>query len=328
MLLKFLQGGRPVHFILLLFLAVLCWLKSFLIPHPVPMIFEPHPMPFYQLVNRLLDGDKFLSGMLALSMLIINALLLSRLNMKYILLKSRTYLPSFLFLLIVSSYLPLQKLNPAVFASIFMLFAIEAIFGTIKKEGLAYEYFLASFLVSIGSLFYARGAILMFVIWIGLSLFRNLRWREWVFTIIGFLLPYLFLFSLFYLTGQELAPRWQGILSNLSPDQGFNDFSRFYIFFYAYVAMLILLASRKMISTYQGLKIYVRKFYRMNFWIFAITLMAYLFLYSQSFELVYFSGFAMAYILSYYFFNLRSKLTGEILFGLLFAGYVMLVITS
>ena len=292
------------------------------------MSFEASAMPLYQLVSRLLEGREFLSKVMALGLLVIYALLLSRLNMKFILLKSRTYLPSFIFLLVVSSYLPLQQLNPAVFAGIFMGFAIEAIFGTFKKEGLAYEYFLASFLISTGSLFYARGAYLMLIIWIGLSLFRNIRWREWVFTILGFLVPYMFMFSLYYLNGQELMPRWQEMITNFIPDHDFSYLNKYYILFYAFIALLILLASRKMISNYQGLKIYVRKFYRLNFWIFAITLIVYFSLYSRSVELVYFIGFAVAYILSYYFINLRSKLIGEILIGLLFAGYVMLLITS
>jgi hypothetical protein len=209
-----------------------------------------------------------------------------------------------------------------------MVFAIEAMMGTFKKEGLAYEYFLASFLISTGSLFYARGAYLLFIVWIGLSLLRNIRWREWIFTIVGFLLPYLFLFSLFYLTGQELIPRWREIITNFIPDHDFSQFNRYYVFFYSFLAILILLASRKMIRNYQSLKIYVRKFYRLNFWIFAVSLIVFFSLYSQAVEMLYFGGFAIAYILSFYFFNLRSRLTGEILLGLLFAGYVLLLITS
>jgi hypothetical protein len=209
-----------------------------------------------------------------------------------------------------------------------MLFAIEVMMGTFKKEGLAYDYFLASFLVSAGSLFYARGAYLLLIIWIGLSLFRNIRYREWIYTIIGFMLPYLFLFSGYYLAGQELIARWQEMIMNFIPDRDLSHFNGYYILFYVYLALLILLASRKMISNYQGLKIYVRKFYRLNFWIFAVTIIVYFSLYGQSVELIYFCGFAIAYILSYYLLNLRSRLTGEIFFGLLFAGYIMLLITS
>jgi len=328
MFLKFLQGGRPVQIMVLLVLALLFWLKYLILPQPFQLTFEESPMPLFQLVSRLIGEHVFLSKIIALTLLVINALLLSRLNMKFIVLKSRTYLPSFIFLLVASSFLPLQCFNPVIFASIFMLFAIEAMLGTIKKEGLAYDYFLASFLVSTGSLFYARGAYLMFIIWIGLSLFRNIRFREWIFTIIGFLLPYLFVFSWYYLSGQELGPKWQGMIKNLSPDHDFSYFNRYYILFYAVLGLLILLASRKMVRNYQGLKIYVRKFYRLNFWIFTVTLIIYFGLYSRSVELIYFSGFAISFILSYYLLNLRSRLTGEILIGLLFAGYVMLLFTS
>ena len=328
MFLRLLQGGRPLHFIMLLVFALLFWMKYFIVSQPVSMHFEETPMPLFKLASGLFQEGGFLSKLFALSLLVINSLLLSRLNVKFILLKRRTYLPSFIFLLVVSSYLPLQQLNPAVFASIFMIFAIEAMMGTFKKEGLAYEFFLASFLVSIGSLFYAKGVYLMFIVWIGLSLLRNIRWREWIFTIVGFLLPYLFLFSWFYLNGQELLPRWREIILNLIPDHDFSQFGRYYVLFYSFLAILILLASRKMIRNYQSLKIYVRKFFRLNFWIFAVTMIVFFSLYSRAVEMVYFSGFAIAYILSFYFFNLRSRLTGEILLGLFFAGYVMLLFTS
>ncbi|MCK5462710.1 MAG: hypothetical protein KAI95_06825, partial [Bacteroidales bacterium] len=66
------------------------------------MSFEASPMPLFQLVSWLLEGQEFLSKAIALSLLVINALLLSRLNMKFIVLKSRTYLPSFIFLLVAS----------------------------------------------------------------------------------------------------------------------------------------------------------------------------------------------------------------------------------
>ena len=328
MLLRSLQGGRPIHVILLVAFALLFWLKYMIIPQPVQINFEPSPMPLFQLVSRLFEGKVILSRLTALVLLVINALMLARLNMRFILLKSRTYLPSCLCLLIVSSYSPLQQLNPAVFASICFVLAIEAVFGTFKKEGMAYEYFLASFLVSIGTLFYARGLYLMFIIWIALSLLRNVRWREWVLTIIGFLLPYAFLFSWYFMMDQEIIPRWKEILTNFLPDHDYRMQNRYYILFFVYLGLLILLASRKMIRNYQGLKIYIRKFYQLNFWIFVITLIVFLSFYSRSFELLYFSGIAMAYLLSYYFFNLRSKRTGEILFSILFAEYVMLVITS
>jgi hypothetical protein len=328
MLLRTLQGGRPIHVLLLVVFAFLFWLKYLILSQPVQMSFEPSPMPLFQLASRLFEGSVFLSKLTALVLLIINALLLARLNMRFIILKSRTYLPSFIFLLVVSCYLPLQQLNPVIFTSIFLLLAIETVFGTFKKEGLAHEYFFASFLISIGSLFYARGVYLMLLIWIALSLLRNIRWREWVFTIIGFLLPYAFLYSGYFMNGQELLPKWKEMIINFHPDHDFNLLNRYYLLFYAYLGLLILLASRKMIRNFQGLKIYVRKFYQLNFWIFTITLIVYLSLYSRSFELVYFSGIAMAYVLSYYFLNLRSKRTGEILFGILFAGYVMLLFIS
>ena len=82
-----------------------------------------------------------------------------------------------------------------------------------------------------------------------------------------------------------------------------------------------MLASRKMLSVFQQLKIYIRKFFRLNFWIFAFVLIVFLTIYSRAIEMIYFMAIPVSYILSYYFFNIRSKLAGEIIFGLLLAGY-------
>ena len=124
--------------------------------------------------------DQFLAGkpdhsgkLIALGLLVFIALWISRLNTKFMLLQHRTYLPAIIYIFLVSSYLPLQQLNPAVFAAVFLVLSIEIMFDTFKKEGLALEFFMAAFLVSIASLFYARSAFLMLVVWTGLSLLRT-----------------------------------------------------------------------------------------------------------------------------------------------------------
>ena len=166
----------------------------------------------------------------------------------------------------------------------------------------------------------------MFVLWAGLALFRTFQWREWVFTILGFLIPCLFLFAWYYLSGQDLAGNWEKIRYNFVHDRASGYLNLYYLLFYAYLLLIILLASRKMISTYQISKIYIRKFFHLNFWIFAFTLAAFLIIYSRAIEMTYFLAIPVSYVLSYYFFNIRSKLAGEILFALLFAGYILILI--
>jgi hypothetical protein len=326
MFLKLFKSGQPAVLFFIPVFAGLLWLKYFIIPQPAEMIFEPNPMPLYFWISTLLANQLILGKIITLGLLIFTGLWLSRMNTKYILLSHRTYLPAIIYLLIVSSYLPLQQLNPVVFAGVFLVLAIDIMFDTYKKEGLALEFFMASFLIAIASLFYARAAFFMLIVWTGLSLFRTVRWREWVFTILGFITPYVILFAWYYLSGQDIANNWEMIRYNFVHDRAAGYLSNYYLAFYAYLLLVILLASRKMISRYQKLKIYIRKFYQLNFWIFAFVLIPFFVIYSRAIEMIYFFAIPVSYVLSYYFFNMRSRLAAEIIFGILLAGYGVLLV--
>ena len=326
MFLKLCKSGQPAVLLFIPVLTILIWLKYLILPQPVSIAFEPYPMPLYHWISSLLENQIFLRKIVTLVLLIFIALWLSMMNTKFILMEKRSYLPAIIYLLIASSYLPLQQLNPAVFASVFLVFSIEIILDSYKKEGLALEFFQAAFFISIGTLFYAKAAFLMFVVWVGLSLLRTFQWREWTFTILGFFTPYVFLFAWYYLSGQDMAENWEKIRYNFVHDRASGYLNLYYLLFYGYLLLVVVLASRKMIGTYQILKIYIRKFFRLNFWIFAFILAAFLVIYSRAIEMIYFLAVPVSYVLSYYFFNIRSKLAGEIIFALLFAGYIVILI--
>jgi hypothetical protein len=326
MLLRSFKSGQPVLLFFIPVLAGLIWLKYFIVPQPVSMVFEPNPMPLYSLILVLFEEQALIGKILTLCLVIFNALWISKMNTKYIILQQRTYLPAIIYLLLVSSYLPLQQLNPVVFASILLVFSIDIMFDAYKKEGLALEFFMAALFISLASMFYARAAFLMLVVWTGLILLRNIQWREWIFTLLGFATPYVFLFSWYYLSGQDLADNWEKIRFNFVHDRGTEYLNIYYIIFYAYLLLVVLIASRKMLGAYQGLKIYIRKFFQLNFWIFAFVLAVFLVIYSRAVEMIWFLAIPVTYILSYLFFNIRSRFAGEIIFGLLVAAYVMLLV--
>jgi len=326
MLLRSFKGGQPVLFFFIPFLVGLMWLKYFILPQPVRMEFEPWQMPFYRWISALLENQVIIGKIITLGLHVFIALWIARMNTKFIILQQRTFLPAIIYLLVVSSYLPLQQLNPAVFACVFLVFSIEIMFNAYRKEELALEFFMAAFMISIASLFYARAAFLMLVVWTGLALLRTFQWREWVFTFMGFATPYVFLFSLYYLGSQDVSQNWENIRRNFMHDRGMDYLNLYYFIFYAYLLLVIMLASRKMLIIYQGLKIYIRKFFLLNFWIFAFVLVTWLLIYSRDIEMITFIAVPVSYILSYFFLNIRSRLAGEIIFGLLFAGFIVLLV--
>ena len=125
MFLKLCKSGQPAVLLFIPVLTILIWLKYLILPQPVSIAFEPYPMPLYQWISSLLENQIVLSKIVTLVLLIFIALWLSMMNTKFILMEKRSYLPAIIYLLIASSYLPLQQLNPAVFASVFLVFSIE-----------------------------------------------------------------------------------------------------------------------------------------------------------------------------------------------------------
>ena len=93
-----------------------------------------------------------------------------------------------------------------------------------------------------------------------------------------------------------------------------------------FILLLILAASLRMLQINQGLKIYIRKFFRLSFWAFAFTLVVYFLLYRRSFEFVYLLAVPVSYILTHYLFNMRSRLAGEIIVGILLSLYGLILI--
>ena len=219
MFLRLFKGAQPAHFVFVPVFAVMLWLKYLIVSQPVVIDFEPNPMPLYALIATWFAAYDLISGVITLVLVIVVSLWLSRLNTRFIILGSRTYLPTFLFLIIVSGYLPLQQMNPAIIACLLLVCSFEIMFETFKQEGLALRFFQAAFLVSLASLFYARSACFMLVVWSGLIILRPFSWREWVFTFMGFILPYVFLFSIYYLRGQSLQENWVLIMENFLPDR-------------------------------------------------------------------------------------------------------------
>jgi hypothetical protein len=327
MLLKLFKGNQPVLIIIIPVLTGLLWIKSFITPSDFILNYELHEMPFWHFINTHTAGLDIVRKIIAFILLIINALWLARINTKFILINVRTYIPALFFGFICSSLVFLQNLNPALFAVSFFVPAIEKMFDSYKEEKLSYKYFEAALLISLGSLFYARAALFMFVIWTALSVLRTTNWREWTLSVAGFILPYIFLVIILYLTDRNIPDYFSKIASNFRITRGIDFLNLYNILFLAFVLFLVGISSLEMIRIYQALKIYARVYYRVLFWIFIFTLIFIFIFYNSSAELIYFLAIPVSYILSFYFYSLKLNWLGEILFtsfiGLLILGIIM-----
>ena len=319
MILKLFRGNQAAFLILIPLLALLLWTKSFIYPFEIPVLSDA--MPLYDLADAVINSSRILSQICALLFLILTSLLLARINTKFILIPARTYLPAIIFLIISSSYPHLHYFHPLIPSVLLLLLAVNRMFGAYKKEGLCYHFFDASILISLASLFYARMGIFIMIIWIGLIYLRPFYWREWAMSLIGFALPYIFLISHKYFYGQDINLFMDLVKENFMRESALTYIEYPYYIFVGMLVILIFLASFKMMQINTGLKILVRQFSKVFFWLFLITAILAAF-FIESAGLLTLAAIPAAYLISFYFFTARSRLGSEIIFILFVLAYI------
>lgn len=324
MLLRFFRsiGARMLFFIPLL--GIVFWLHSFMKAPETQHQFDVYPMPLYQFVISLLPVYSIAGNILALTLVILQSFLLVRLNTRFILINNRTYLPAIFFVILTACIPDIQRLNPALFAGIFLLLSIEKILESFHRNMLAHEIFIASIFIGLGSLFYPFMPLMMLSIWIALAIIRPFNWREWVFTILGFSTPMFFMFSYYYLSNADALKLFNSFESAYEHQFNLKQPSTTSLIFMCFTLLLLLISSQYMIRAYQTMKILPRKAFNIFLWIFLNSIIIYFIVPQATLELIFLSAIPVSYLLSHYFARIRSAFWGNvfILILLILIGFI------
>jgi len=319
MILRFFKGSQPALLFVIPLAGIIIWLPSFLSPPAVSP--DPYPMPLYDLVDHIVSFHPLISLSAGLLFSVITAFLIARINTRFILIPSRTYLPCIIFLLIAGFYPQLRCFHPAVAAAFFIVLAAGKMFNAYKQEGLSYAFFESALLISIASLFYARASLYLILVWIGLYYLRSFLWREWVLSVVGFITPYIILAGVYYVAGIKIGDLWTTVTGSFHTYHHTVFLAYPYYIFLVFLLLMIIMASVRMFNMYQGLKVLIRQFSKVFFWLFLLSVLFLLLFFTGSPELIMIAGIAAAYVLSFYFFAIKSRIIGEILFLLLILSF-------
>ena len=297
-MLRLLSSKQPAIMLLAAIIAVLLWAKSFI--HPAILQDANSAMPFYKLVLLILAYKPSVAFYIALVLVTVIASLILRHNTKYILIQERSYLPAFIFIMLSAAFPSIQNMQPILFASILLLLAFEKIIDTYRIDALSYNSFDAAFMVSLGSLFYMPSLFFMLLIWWSLANIRSFNWREWLYSLMGMILPYLLLFAYYYILNRPIAQLWIIMLQNVQFGNAIV-ITRTQWVFLGLTGIIFLIASQYMIRIIQSKKIAARKILNLLFAWFFIALLLLLLYKGTRPELVYFCNIPLVFLLSQYF---------------------------
>lgn len=324
MLLKALKTNHAYHYFLIPLIAIAIWARSFMAPAMFSFFPGENMMILYQPVNYLLEDSPLASHIVALLFIILLSFLILKLNVQYAFIRSRTFLPPSLFLLITSGMADLRAMHPVYLAALFLILSIDRIFNTYDKESVHSNAFDSGVFLAIGSLFYFNLVFFFPLLWISFIILRpNVNWREYILTTLGFILPW-FAALAYYLVTDGTEELIQTIKANFTLHQVFLRENLPIQIYIGFLVLLTILASLFLLTQYDGKKISSRRYFKTFFWIFLISVILVVANPSVSEEIIIILAIPLTYLISNYLIFMKRQTWGELFLYLLTAGVIIL----
>lgn len=280
------------------------------------MVFSETAMPFYSLMLSFLSGNKILSSSVSIVLIVAEGVILNIVIHQFHLLKTQTYLPAFLYVILMSCLPEILMLHPVIFANLFLILSFKRSFDLLGNAGASSAAFDSAFFVSIASLFYFPSVLFLIFVWISLTSFRSFSLRDWMIALIGICVPYLFAGVYFYwFDGSKQfwsETIWLPIINKV-----FNEVSylkSFYAFI-IFLGLMILFAIPSLLSEMGKNKASIRSGFRLFIWFGVFSFISYFLASSNSLFHFCLAAIPLSIIFSNMFLNFKS-VSAEIMFSL------------
>ncbi len=204
MLIRFFKNNNPSSYILIPLFASVLWAVGFFSEQSGIVKYS---MPLYEILSNPVANFHFIATLIAFILIVAEAFLLNYIINENGILAKPSFLPALFYIVFMSADGTLLNLHPLIFASFFVLLAINKIVCSYKKDNAFSNAFDSGLLFSIATLFYFPSIVFLPLLGVGFILFRPFNWREWVISFIGILVPYTFLFS-YYFCNDMLGYWW------------------------------------------------------------------------------------------------------------------------
>lgn len=298
-------------------LGIMLWLGPLLNASKIGLLSDQIKLPLYDTLFGYLQSIEFAQKLFAFMLVLAIAFLLVRLNTRFIIINNRTYLPAIVYILLVSGIPDIQKLNPALISTFLILIIIEQVLDSYRFESLFYGFFTAAFFLGVGCLIYPFFAFYLITLWAGIILLRKFNWREWMFTILGFITPILFAFSYYYILEDKPAFVFEQFVPFFQHSYDFPGFTPQVYVFLGIVTFVMLIASQFLLQAYSARKILSRRAYSLLLWVFLNSLALFFVVEQASVEVIYIAAIPLAFLLSNYWTFVKATFWGNLFLFLL-----------
>lgn len=209
MFVKIFKKKYTLQLLILAIVPIIFWSQAFI--NPPEVISNKFDMPLYEVIYDFAKDYQLFSTIAAFVMVFLQGLLLNQLFTNNHLSQKNTFLPAFIYILLMSCSYNCMTLNSMLFANFLIIFALYFFLRCHdKKEGID-EIYNSCALLSLASMFFVPSIIFIIWIWFGLIIYKLYKWRSWGMSLLGLITPYVLLFIFYYLNGMSFH---ENILAN------------------------------------------------------------------------------------------------------------------
>ncbi|WP_439182805.1 hypothetical protein [Carboxylicivirga taeanensis] len=273
MLFRTLNRNDIVALALMPLLLIGFWVNSLLFDQSPSFPYDHNPMPLWDLVISVLKSKHLLASVISLLIALIMIFSVNRVVNRYSLFNGQTNLPGFIYMLMVSGYLMAQKLHPVWFFTPLFMLAIERLFSAAGQRKAMTWCFEASFFLSLGTLFYAKGIYFVPFLWMIMFILRLMTMRCLIASLLGVALPYLFSFA-YYFWFNKAGWFMETIFENFISPIAFFDHSIYSQIYNGFVIFLVFISILSVVRILPAIKIITRKHFRIFIWLIVLCVVA------------------------------------------------------
>jgi len=316
MLLRVFKSQQIFNLFLIPILGIVFWIKAFLSPETFEFFPGEDQMPLFSFLDNLV-GNSVITGKIIVfiaEMLLI--FLIIRISTLFGFLRTRSYLPGIIYIILVGGFPNLLFFHPVFFGAIFLLFSIYFLFDAYNKNEILENCFITGFILGVGSLFYFPLLFFIPLLVAGfLILARMYHWRHFLLPLVGAATPWLITISVCYLTDSH--PQLFATISQNTYENNtisINDPLKYFSFL---IMALGLISGLFLIKYYDTKKISSRKYLAVFAILLVLTTAMPWVIKSAALEIVVILQIPVAYFIAHFLLFFNNRFWTEVVFYLL-----------
>ncbi|NML37005.1 hypothetical protein HHL17_07325 [Chitinophaga sp. G-6-1-13] len=203
-MIRFFRSGNPLTVLLLLIYTLL--VKFYYLIHPAAHMADGSEGLLYSLLVKWLQvltgGSPFVFTALAVMLILLQSLLLTKVINHHRLFPKPTYLPAMCYLLFTSLLQSWNVFSPALLVNVIMLWVFSSITELYTRTSARDVVFNIGFALGMCGLIYFPSIIFCLLLLVSMLIMRAFRLAEWIIAILGLICPIYLMGTYLFLTNQ------------------------------------------------------------------------------------------------------------------------------